>query len=81
MHFVVHAALDTVDEKSNFHPVHHNAGGKFTETFLGYLGPTMFPHEDFSMYGAVNYTGVKFVLLMQESHDSPDDPIKSVGCK
>ena len=79
MHFVVYSALDTVDEKSNIDAVRHIVGGKFTETFLGYLGPTMFPHEDFSMYGAVDYTGVKFVLLLQETHDTrKEDDIKAV---
>lgn len=69
LHFVAYAALDTLDEKSENYAVKHIAGGKYTETFLGYLGPTMFPQEDFAMYGAVNYTGVRFVLLLQDTYD------------
>jgi len=63
-HFIVHSALDVVEEK-----------GKKSEKLTTYLG-LLYPTEDYKVYGYITNTGVKMILVATENSNPKDPDVK-----
>eukprot|EP00244_Chara_vulgaris_P014369 TRINITY_DN8964_c0_g1_i1.p1 TRINITY_DN8964_c0_g1~~TRINITY_DN8964_c0_g1_i1.p1 ORF type:complete len:144 (-),score=24.09 TRINITY_DN8964_c0_g1_i1:128-559(-) len=68
-HYIVHSALDVIEEKVSV-PKRGSSG--LNETFLGLLYPT----EDYKVYGYMSNTKVKFILVVDDA-DVRDSDIRN----
>eukprot|EP01113_Clastostelium_recurvatum_P042877 TRINITY_DN6995_c0_g1_i2.p1 TRINITY_DN6995_c0_g1~~TRINITY_DN6995_c0_g1_i2.p1 ORF type:complete len:139 (+),score=35.94 TRINITY_DN6995_c0_g1_i2:31-447(+) len=66
-HYIVHSALDVVEEKSTAKK------GASLDLYLGMLYPT----EDYRVYGYTTNSKIKFIIVVQEDGDSHDQAIKN----
>jgi hypothetical protein len=69
LHFIAHSSLDIIKEKL---PI-LVASKSSKETYLGYLGPFLVPEGDYAIYGAVNHTGVKFVVVLRDNYEARNE--------
>lgn len=58
-HYIVHCALDAVEEKVS---APRKTPGEVFDTYLGMLYPT----EDYKVYGYISNTGIKFMLVVDD---------------
>eukprot|EP00897_Mesotaenium_endlicherianum_P007533 jgi/Mesen1/6808/ME000035S06192 len=65
-HYIVHCALDVIDEKVSAPKKSSSAP---SETFLGLLYPT----EDYKVYGYLSNTRIKFILVVDEQEPREAD--------
>lgn len=69
LHFIAHSALDIVQER-----IPGLLQSKsIKETYLGYLGPFLVPEGDYAIYGAVNHTGVKFIIILRDNNEQRNE--------
>mmetsp|Transcript_17753 Transcript_17753/g.57404 ORF Transcript_17753/g.57404 Transcript_17753/m.57404 type:complete len:139 (+) Transcript_17753:1744-2160(+) len=59
-HYIVHCALDVIEEKV---AAPSKGAASLNETYLGLLYPT----EDFNVYGYMSNTRVKFVMVLDDA--------------
>ncbi|KAK9799812.1 hypothetical protein WJX73_002139 [Symbiochloris irregularis] len=64
-HYVVHCALDTVEEKVAL----RTQPGEIADSYLGMLYPT----EDHKVYGYVSNTSIKFIFVVEEPAPKDED--------
>jgi hypothetical protein len=69
LHFIAHSALDIIKEKLPS----LIASKSSKDTYLGYLGPFLVPEGDYAVYGAVNHTGVKFIIVLRDNYESRNE--------
>jgi len=67
-HYILHSALDVVEERSS-----GKKGQNPSDAYLGMLYPT----EDFRVYGYMTNSKIKLLIVVQEEGDPNDITIKN----